>query len=144
VGTRVGNDGDALAARKEATVQFTREVALVLRRVWRPRFWRKSLQQQPKHTYKMPHSVTPESTPAGESSREMSQADDIKPEPETQDATMEDAPSPAAPAEKSKVDLEDMFDDDNESDGEFASSAPVKSEEESSQPAPVYVTIVIY
>ena len=75
----------------------------------------------------------------------MSQADDIKPEPETQDATMEDAPSPAAPTQKSKVSLEDMFDDDddNESDGEFASSAPVKSEEESSQPAPVYVTIVI-
>jgi DNA primase small subunit len=70
----------------------------------------------------------------------MSQADDIKPEPETQDATMEDAPSPAAPAEKSKVSLEDMFDDDDDdSDGEFASSAPVKSEEESSQPAPVYV-----
>jgi DNA primase small subunit len=53
----------------------------------------------------------------------MSQADDIKPE-----------------AEKSKVSLEDMFDDDDDdSDGEFASSAPVKSEEESSQPAPVYV-----
>ncbi|KAJ4338157.1 p48 polypeptide of DNA primase [Didymella glomerata] len=89
----------------------------------------------------MPHSVTPESTPAGESSQEMSQADDIKPEPETQDATMEDAPSPAAPAEKSKVSLEDMFDDDDDdSDGEFASSAPVKSEEESSQPAPVKIS----
>lgn len=74
----------------------------------------------------------------------MSQADDIKPEPEseTQDATMEDAPHPAAPAEKSKVSLEGMFDDDDDSDGEFASSAPVKSEEESSQPAPVYVAIV--
>ena len=89
----------------------------------------------------MPHSVSPESTPADESSREMSQADDIKPEPETQDAAMEDAPSPPAPApaptEKPKVDLEELFDDD--SDGEFASSAPVKSEEEASQPAPLYV-----
>ena len=93
----------------------------------------------------MPHSVSPESTPAGGSSREMSQADDIKPEPETQDATMEDAPSPPAPApaptEKSKVNLEELFDDD--SDGEFASSAPVKSEEEASQPAPLYVTVLV-
>jgi DNA primase small subunit len=90
----------------------------------------------------MPHSIPPESTPADESSsREMSQADDIKPEPEpeteteTQDATMDDAPSPPAPAEKSKANLEELFDDD--SDGEFASSAPVKSEEDASQPAPV-------
>lgn len=72
----------------------------------------------------------------------MSQADDIKPEPETQDTTMEDAPSPPTPAEKPKVNLEEMFDDDGDSDGEFASSAPVKSEEESSQPAPVYVVLV--
>ena len=84
----------------------------------------------------MPHSIPPESTPADESSsREMSQVDDIKPEPETQDATMDDAPSPTAPAEKSKANLEELFDD--ESDGEFASSAPVKSEEDASQPAPV-------
>ena len=66
----------------------------------------------------------------------MSQAEDIKSEPETQDATMEDAPSPPALADKSKVSLEELFDDD--SDGEFASSAPVKSEEEASQPAPLY------
>ena len=58
-----------------------------------------------------------------------------EPEPETQDATMDDAPSPPAPAEKSKANLEELFDDD--SDGEFASSAPVKSEEDASQPAPV-------
>lgn len=49
---------------------------------------------------------------------------------------MEDAPSPPAPAEKPKVDLEELFDDD--SDGEFASSAPIKSEEEASQPVPMY------
>jgi len=47
---------------------------------------------------------------------------------------MEDVPSPA---EDTKVHLEDLFDDD--SDQEFASSAPqVKAEEESSQPAPMY------
>jgi DNA primase small subunit len=70
----------------------------------------------------------------------MSQADNIKPEPETQDAAMEDAPSPApapVPAEKSRVNLEELFDDDD-SDGEFASSAPINSEEEASQPAPLY------
>ena len=72
----------------------------------------------------------------------MSQAEEIKAEPETQDATMEDAPSPApaAPTEKSKTNLEELFDDDDDSDGEFASSAPVKSEEEASQPAPMYAT----
>ncbi|KAF3035668.1 hypothetical protein E8E12_003835 [Didymella heteroderae] len=88
----------------------------------------------------MPHSVSSESTPAGESSREMSQADDIKPGPETQNATMDDAPSPAAPTEKPKVNLEEIFDDDDDSDGEFASSAPIKSEEEASQPAPVKIS----
>ena len=102
----------------------------------------------------MPHSIspdstpqptpdsTPEFTPPDESSREMSQVEDVKPEPESPDATMEDAPSLPAPAqepaatEKSKVNLEELFDDDD-SDGEFASSAPVKSEEDASQPAPV-------
>jgi hypothetical protein len=78
----------------------------------------------------------------------MSQADDIKPESETQDATMEDAPSPPAsapapaPAEKSNVNLEELFDDD--SDGEFASSVPVKSEEEASQPAPLYAMLPLH
>jgi DNA primase small subunit len=87
----------------------------------------------------MPHSISPESTPADESSREMSQAEDVKPEPDTQDATMEDAPSPpTTAADKPKVNLEELFDDDDDSDGEFASSAPVKSEEEASQPAPLY------
>lgn len=65
----------------------------------------------------------------------MSQVETIKPEPETQDAAMEDAPSPPAPTEKSKVNLEELFDDD--SDGEFASSAPIKTEEDGSQPAPM-------
>lgn len=88
-------------------------------------------------TEKMPHSISPESTPVDGSSREMSQAESSKQEPETQDATMEDAPSPPAPApaEKSKVNLEELFDDD--SDGEFASSAPIKDEEDASQPAPM-------
>jgi hypothetical protein len=85
----------------------------------------------------MPHSVTPESTPAEESSATPSQADAVKPEPETQDVAMEDAPAPAA-AEKPKVSLEELFDDED-SDGEFASSAPAPtSQEDASQPAPMY------
>lgn len=72
----------------------------------------------------------------------MSQVEDVKQEPETQDAAMEDAPSPPAPAEKSRTNLEELFDDD--SDGEFASSAPVKSEEEASQPAPMYAYMLCY
>lgn len=89
-------------------------------------------------TANMPHSVTPDSTPVDDSSRTISQVDTVKSEPESQDVAMDDAPSPAvAAAEKPKVNLEDLF-DDSESDGEFPSSAPVKSEEESSQPAPLY------
>lgn len=88
----------------------------------------------------MPHSITPESTPADDSSRTISQVDSIKQEPETQDVTMDDAPSPPA-AEKPKVNLEALFDDED-SDDEFPSSAPaVKSEEESSQPAPMYAPL---
>jgi DNA primase small subunit len=84
----------------------------------------------------MPHSITPDSTPGDELSRTISQVDSIKSEPETQDVSMDDAPSPPA-VEKPKVNLEDIFDDED-SDGEFASSAPaVKSEEESSQSAPL-------
>ena len=64
----------------------------------------------------------------------MSQAP-IKREEDTQDTAMEDAPSPVE--EKStKADLEDLFDDD--SDQEFASSAPVKLEEDASQPKALY------
>lgn len=88
-------------------------------------------------THKMPHSISPESTPADDTSRTISQSSEIKAEPDTQDASMEDAPSPPA-AEKPKVNLEELFDDDD-SDEEFSSSAPaVKSEEDSSQPAPMY------
>lgn len=86
----------------------------------------------------MPHSVTPEAASANESSRTVSQVENVKSEPETQDVSMDDAPSPAA-AEKPKVNLEELFDDED-SDEEFPSSAPaVKSEEELSQPAPLYV-----
>ena len=85
----------------------------------------------------MPHSVTPESTPADESSGTIAVVDAIKSEPETQDVAMDDAPSLTV-AEKPKVNLEELFDDED-SDEEFTSSAPaVKSEEESSQPAPLY------
>ena len=58
----------------------------------------------------------------------------IKPEHTTEDVAMDDAPSPAQAEDKSKVNLEDLFDDDDD-DEEFASSAPVKSESEPSQPA---------
>jgi DNA primase small subunit len=86
------------------------------------------------NTTKMPHSVSPESTLAEDSPRTISQADIVKSEPGSQDVAMDDAPSPAAEA-KPKVNLEELFDDED-SDEEFPSSAPVvKSEEESSQPA---------
>jgi DNA primase small subunit len=84
----------------------------------------------------MPHSVTPESTAGEESSAAVSQVDIVKSEPETQDVAMDDAPSATA-MEKPKVNLEELFDDED-SDDEFPSSAPgVKSEEELSQPAPL-------
>lgn len=88
----------------------------------------------------MPHSVTPETTPADDTPRTISQVDAIKPEPDTQDVAMEDAPTPppAPVAEKAKVNLEELFDDED-SDEEFPSSAPVVKEEELSQPAPMYV-----
>jgi DNA primase small subunit len=61
----------------------------------------------------------------------------VKSEAETQDVKMEDAPTPPV-EEKAKVNLEDIFDDED-SDGEFASSAPVPtSQDEPSQPAPMY------
>lgn len=76
----------------------------------------------------MPHSVTSESTAAeGQPT--------IKPEPDTQDIAMDDAPSAGEAGDRAKENLEQLFDDDEDSDGEFASSAPVKSEEEASQPA---------
>jgi DNA primase small subunit len=85
----------------------------------------------------MPHSITPESTLAEDASMPVSQEDAIKTEAETQDIKMEDAPTPPV-EEKAKVNLEDIFDDED-SDGEFASSAPVPtSQDEPSQPAPMY------
>lgn len=80
----------------------------------------------------MPHSVSPESTPGDGSN--VSQPT-IKSEAGTQDIAMGDVPSAAEPDDKTKVNLEELFDDDDDSDGEFASSAPVKSEEDFSQPA---------
>jgi DNA primase small subunit len=85
----------------------------------------------------MPHSIRPESTPAEESSATLSQADAVKTEPETQDVAMDDAPTPAV-VEKPKVSLEELFDDED-SDEEFASSAPAPtSQDDLSQPAPLY------
>jgi DNA primase small subunit len=88
----------------------------------------------------MPHSVTPESTTGEESSAAVLQVDIVKSEPETKDVAMDDAPS-ATETEKSKVNLEELFDEED-SDDEFPSSAPgVKSEEDMSQPAPLYVQV---
>ncbi|KAI4609951.1 hypothetical protein J4E83_008516 [Alternaria metachromatica] len=90
-------------------------------------------------TSEMPHSVTPDSTLAEESSTAMSQSDAIKPEPDTQDVAMEDAPTATA-VEKPKVNLEELFDDED-SDEEFPSSAPAPtSQEDASQPAPIKIT----
>jgi DNA primase small subunit len=63
----------------------------------------------------------------------------VKREADTQDIKMEDAPSPAE-AKTTKADLEDLFDDD--SDQEFASSAPVKEEEDASQPQALYAASI--
>lgn len=87
----------------------------------------------------MPHSITPESTAASAGNVEMSQTETMKSEPDTQDVPMDDVPS--APTEsKSKTNLEALFDDED-SDGEFASSAPVAKEGQSSQPAPMCVSL---
>jgi hypothetical protein len=86
----------------------------------------------------MPHSVSPDSTAADGSSATISQGDNVKSEPETQDIAMGEEPMPTE-TEKPKVSLEELFDDED-SDDEFPSSAPaVKYEEESSQPAPLCV-----
>jgi DNA primase small subunit len=88
-------------------------------------------------TSEMPHSLTPESTPAEESSATISQADVVKSEPETQDVAMDGVPAPAA-VEKPKVNLEELFDDED-LDDEFSSSVPVPpSQEDLSQDAPMY------
>ena len=88
--------------------------------------------------------MSPESTPADDSSRTISQVDTVKSEPDTQDISMADAPTPPKDEDdQAKVNLEDLFDDDDDDDDqEFASSAPqFKLEEEPSQPsqlAPMY------
>ncbi|KAI1519809.1 DNA primase [Pyrenophora tritici-repentis] len=87
----------------------------------------------------MPHSISPESTPAEDMSQSASQTDNIKAEAETQDVAMEDAPAPAPAADKAKVNLEELFDDD--SDDEFNSSAPAAtSQEDASNSVPINVT----
>jgi DNA primase small subunit len=91
----------------------------------------------------MPHSITPESTPANGSSQTTSQDpikmdSENKMEPDNTDIAMADASS-AAEEEKAKIDLEGIFDDED-SDEEFPSSAPpVKAEEQPSQPAALCV-----
>ncbi|KAF2195499.1 DNA primase small subunit [Zopfia rhizophila CBS 207.26] len=81
----------------------------------------------------MPHSVSPDGSQAD------SQPIKCEPDTQSQDVTMSDAPSPAK-AEKTNVNLEDLFDDED-SDPEFSSSVPgVKSEEEPPHPEPIKIT----
>lgn len=82
--------------------------------------------------------MTRDSAATDDASQEMSQDASIKAEPETQDVVMEDDV-----AVKPKVNLEQLFDDED-SDEEFPSSAPAatapeeEEEEAASQPAPMY------
>jgi DNA primase small subunit len=99
----------------------------------------------------MPHSTSQESTPAGDESRTVSQVDDAsrtisQVDDASRDISQAAADSPdqdvaMADADEDgekKVNLEDLFDDED-SDEEFPSSGPgVKSESEPSPPAPVY------
>ncbi|KAF2267419.1 prim-pol domain-containing protein [Lojkania enalia] len=89
----------------------------------------------------MPHSVSPEPTPHEDSPMPQADAVPIKTEPDTQtpDIDMSDAPIPTN-AESTKVNLDDLFDDD--SDPEFGSSIPqVKSEEPSQRsPSPIKIS----
>ncbi|ORY07553.1 DNA primase small subunit [Clohesyomyces aquaticus] len=62
-----------------------------------------------------------------------------EPEPQAQDVTMSDTPSPVQ-GSNDKVNLEDLFDDED-SDPEFPSSVPqINSEEEPSQTEPIKIT----
>ena len=61
----------------------------------------------------------------------------IKSEPDTQDTAMEDAPT-TADVKDTKANLEDLFDDD--SDQEYSSSAPVKTEEDAPEAKTLYAT----
>ncbi|KAF2477921.1 prim-pol domain-containing protein [Lindgomyces ingoldianus] len=89
----------------------------------------------------MPHSISPESTPAEDSSMPHVNAQPLKSEPSTpsKDIAMSDALSSPEDS-KTKVNLEGLFDDED-SDLEFPSSASqIKSEEEPSQPEPFRIT----
>ena len=88
----------------------------------------------------MPHSISPESTPANDQSQTISQVSQIETVGvESQDVEMSGTPD--ADQEMKDIDLEALlFADDD--DDEFGSSAPQIKEESSqipSQPAPMYV-----
>ncbi|KAF2661740.1 prim-pol domain-containing protein [Lophiostoma macrostomum CBS 122681] len=87
-------------------------------------------------------SRSPGATPVDDSSRTISQVSTLKSEPDTQsqDLSMADAPASSdEEAAKTKVNLEDLFDDED-SDNEFPSSAPQIKSEEASQPIPLKIT----
>ncbi|KAF2007819.1 prim-pol domain-containing protein [Amniculicola lignicola CBS 123094] len=86
----------------------------------------------------MPHSISPQSTQTLEA--DSPPAANPNPDLPSQDMSMSDASSPAAAEEQAKVNLEELFNDED-SDNEFSSSAPqVKFEDELSQPAPLKVS----
>ncbi|OCK79389.1 eukaryotic and archaeal DNA primase small subunit [Lepidopterella palustris CBS 459.81] len=91
----------------------------------------------------MPHSISPEASPADDSTLPLADAqplsNGVKEEPSStsQDVTMSDAASPSE-AEKNKVVLEGLFDDDD-SDDEFSSSAPQIRPEEAPSPEPLKI-----
>lgn len=87
----------------------------------------------------MPHSLTPDSTSADATTEHMSHSEKSDAESASQDVAMEDASTPQPVADKPTVLLDELFDDED-SDGEFASSAPVATSQEESQPAPLKIT----
>lgn len=105
-----------------------------VRRVLPLLHFRNSHPTMPTNIRMMPHSQSSEHTPASDVMLDMSQTSTVKAEPDVEDVAMADAP--LASESKAKANLEALFDNDD-SDDEFPSSAPV-IKEESSQPAPMY------
>jgi DNA primase small subunit len=85
----------------------------------------------------MPHSITPDLASTDDIPRTMSQAT-IEAEHNSEDISVQDAPS-LAEADTTKAGLESLFDDDV-SDQDFPSSAPVQSEQDQPQPTTLYAT----
>ncbi|KAF2801971.1 prim-pol domain-containing protein [Mytilinidion resinicola] len=91
----------------------------------------------------MPHSVSPEASPVDDTQLPQTSAQPlesvVKEEPTspTEDVPMSDAPSPSEAA-KTKVNLEDLFDDED-SDEEFSSSVPQVKAEKTPEQEPIKI-----